>query len=182
MNRKSSFIISLFILVMLNVVVFVMPVAAVEDGDFDASEFDVTISIPSIEVEAPIVTLFIRAFPDGQVTWDTSEITSEVGYLDGLPWFGEGGNVVLGGHSELAGREPSVFYDLDDVELGDEIIVNDKGEEFVYIVTDVFEVEQYDLSILYPTNSEQLTLMTCDTDSLVGGVYNRRVVVIAERA
>lgn len=182
MNRKSSFILSLAIILIINIVVFAAPVAAIEDGEFDASEFDVTISIPSIEVEAPVVTLFIRAFPDGQVTWDTSTITSEVGYLDGLPWFGEGGNVVLGGHSELVGREPSVFYELDEVELGDEIIVNDHDEEYVYIVTDIFEVEQYDLSILYPTNGEQLTLMTCDTDSLVGGVYNRRVVVIAERA
>lgn len=182
MNRKSSFILSAAILLIINVMVFAMPVAATEGAADDEIDAEVTISIPAIEVEAPIVTLFIRAFPDGQVTWDTSEITSEVGYLDGLPWFGEGGNIVLGGHSELTGREPSVFYDLDDVELGDEIIVNDHGEEYVYIVTDIFEVEQYDLSILYPTNTEQLTLMTCDVDSLVGGVYNRRVVVIAERA
>ncbi len=177
MTRKSLTTLIMAVLLIINIAVIVTPAAALELEDVE-----VTISIPSIEVEAPIVTLHIRAFPNGEVTWDTSGITSEVGFLEGMPWFGEGGNVVLGGHSELAERAPTVFYELDAVEIGDEIIINDRGEEFVYIVTDTFEVDQSDLSILFPTNGEQLTLMTCDTDSLAGGVYSRRVVVIAERA
>lgn len=180
MQRKAFFFIAFFLFFVANVFVYMAPVAAQEqDALVDTG---VTLSIPAIDVEAPIVTLYIRAFPTGEVTWDTTAITSEVGYLDGMAWFGEGGNIVLGGHSELVGRVPAVFYELDEVAIGDEIIVDDNGTEWRYIVTDTFEVSASDLSILYPTRGERLTLMTCDTDSLVGGQYSRRVVVIAERA
>lgn len=181
MGRKSFLVAVVIVLLLIaQAVVYIVPAAAQEADTIAAT--GVTLSIPAIDVEAPIVTLYIRAFPSGEVTWDTSTITSEVGYLDGLAWFGEGGNIVLGGHSELAGRVPAVFYDLDDVVVGDEIIVNDHGTEWRYVVTETFTVSDRDLSILYPTRGERLTLMTCDTDSLVGGQYSRRVVVIAERA
>jgi LPXTG-site transpeptidase (sortase) family protein len=140
------------------------------------------ISIPSIGVNAPVVRLGLRQFANGDVTWDTSTITTQVGHLDGMGWFGQAGNTVLGGHSELAGRSPAVFYDLDKVEIGDEIVVTIGDTVYRYTVTRTFEVGQRDLSILYPTNNEQLTIMTCDTDSLSGGQYVRRTVIVAERA
>ncbi|NJL54239.1 sortase [bacterium] len=181
MGRKSFFMIVVIVLLLVaQAVVYIVPAAAQEVESL--AETGVTLSIPAIDVEAPIVTLHIRAFPSGEVTWDTSSITTEVGFLDGMAWFGQGGNIVLGGHSELAGRAPAVFYHLDEVVVGDEIIVNDNGTEWRYVVTETFTVSDRDLSILYPTRSERLTLMTCDTDSLVGGQYSRRVVVIAERA
>lgn len=138
-----------------------------------------SISIPAIGVNAPIVTIGIRAFPDGSVTWDTTNLTTQVGYLDGTSWFGEGGNVVLGGHSELAERAPSVFYNLDDLNVGDEIVVTVNGTQHRYTVTRKFDVATSDLSIVYPTNNEQLTIMTCDIDSYVNGTYARRTVIVA---
>lgn len=138
-----------------------------------------SISIPAIGVEAPIVTIGVRAFPDGSVTWDTTNLTTQVGYLDGTSWFGEGGNIVLGGHSELGERAPAVFYNLDDLAVGDEIIVTIHGRENRYAVTRKFAVDQSDLSIVYPTSSEQLTIMTCDTSSFEGGTYSRRTVIVA---
>lgn len=140
-----------------------------------------TLEIPSLEVETTIVPIEIRAFPDGTMTWDTSELTTEVGYLQGTAWFGDGSNIVLGGHSELANHMPSVFYNLHLMEAGDEIIVNDNGEEIQYIVSDVTEVDPADLSILYPSDQEVLTLITCDLDSFTGYEYKRRVVIVAER-
>ncbi|MDX1993021.1 MAG: sortase [bacterium] len=138
-----------------------------------------TIQIPSIGVDAPIVTLNIRAFPDGSVTWDTTAITSQVGYLNGTSWFGRGGNVVLGGHSELAERAPGVFFRLHEVAVGDEVIVTVDGSERRYTVTRVFEVDETDLSILNSASSERLTIMTCSRASYAGGAYPRRTVVIA---
>lgn len=139
------------------------------------------LSIPSIEVDAPIVTLGIRAFSNGDVTWDTTEITSQVGFLDGMAWFGQGGNTAIGGHSELADRVPAVFYQLDQVAVGDDIFVTVDGNQIHYRVTNTFTVRYTDLTILYPTSAEQLTLFTCDTASFNGGNYTRRDVVVAER-
>ena len=141
----------------------------------------VRLLIPSVGVDAPIVRLGIREFANGDVTWDTSTITSEVGFLDGMTWFGQPGNTVLGGHSELEGRVPAVFYDLDKVAVGDEVVVTHADGALRYVVTRAFEVNRRDLSILYPTNHEQLTIITCDTDSFTGSGYARRTVVIAER-
>jgi len=138
-----------------------------------------SISIPAIGVDAPIVTIGIRTFSDGSVTWDTTNLTTQVGYLDGTSWFGEGGNIVLGGHSELAERAPAVFYRLDELVVGDEIIINTGNGERRYTITRTFDVDAFDLSIVYPTNHEQLTIMTCDTSSYVNGAYTRRTVVIA---
>lgn len=140
-----------------------------------------TISIPSIDVYAPVVPLNLRVFPDNNVTWDTSEITSQVGYLQGTAWLGEGGNTVLGGHSELDGRAPTVFYDLDKVALGDEIIITEDGRELRYVVVSLQAVAPDDLSAIQPTTSERLTIITCDTTSFDDDEYNRRVVVVAER-
>lgn len=169
---KGAILSALFFFMLLVMTAF--PVSAYESTG-------VTISIPSIGVSAPIVSIGIRSFPNGDVTWDTTELTSQVGFLQGTAWFGQGGNIVLGGHSELAERAPSVFYDLDQVNVGDEIVIVTNGEEIRYRVTDVFNVSNRDLSILYPSNTERLTIMTCDTASLSGGTYNRRDVVVAER-
>ncbi|MEQ8676801.1 MAG: sortase [Aggregatilineales bacterium] len=162
------------LLLLMNIVMTASPVSA-----YDAT--GVTISIPSIGVSAPIVSIGIRAFPNGDVTWDTTELTTQVGFLQGTAWFGQGGNIVLGGHSELAERAPSVFYDLDQVVVGDEIVINSDGQDIRYRVTSVSNVSYRDLSILYPSTSERLTIMTCDTASLSGGNYSRRDVVVAER-
>lgn len=140
-----------------------------------------TLEIPSLEIETTIVPINIRAFPDGSLTWDTSRLTTQVGYLQGTAWFGEGSNIVLGGHSELANHIPSVFHELHTMQAGDDIFVRDQGDELHYVVTRVFEVDPADLSILYPSDQEVLTLITCDLDSFTGYEYDRRIVIVAER-
>jgi LPXTG-site transpeptidase (sortase) family protein len=88
---------------------------------------------------------------------------------------------VLGGHSQLAPGQPDVFYNLDQVSIGDEIIITETGSVRRYSVTDVYRANQYDIAPLRPTSHEQLTLITCDSasyDANSGG-YNNRVVVVA---
>jgi len=141
------------------------------------------ISIPSISVEAPIVPVYIREFPNGDVTWDVSDLQMTVGHFEGLPAVGQGGNTVLGGHSERARGEADVFYNLHRVALGDAIFVTSDGVEFRYEVAQVSSVEPQDLSVLSQTSGEQLTLITCDLASFEeDGSYSRRVVVVAQRA
>jgi len=152
------------------------PVAANEEPG-------VQITIPSIQVEAPIVPVYIREFPNGEVTWDVSDLRMSVGHFEGMPFVGQGGNAVLGGHSERARGEADIFYNLHQVSVGDEIIVTANGEEYHYEVQRVFSVDPQDLSVLYPTHSERLTLITCDLASFQeeSGSYGRRVVVVADR-
>lgn len=142
-----------------------------------------TISIPSIEVSAPIVPIYVRQFSDGSVTWDTSRLRKKVGFLDGTSWFGQPGNIVLGAHSEQSRGVADVFYKLDQIQVGAEIIATVDGIEMRYAVVNVYTVGYEDISPLYPTGHEQLTLITCDLGSYTGstGSYSHRIVVVAHR-
>jgi LPXTG-site transpeptidase (sortase) family protein len=174
MFRNSSIVLRLVCLL------FVMWPALNSPSFLSAADDGVRVQIPTIDVNAVITPIELRVFPDGNVTWDTSQLRWDVGYFEGTAWFGEGSNIVLGGHSELEGRRPAVFYELDAVEVGDEIIITERNDRRQYTVTRVFEVDVDNLDVVMPTSSERLTLITCDTDSLNDGRYSRRVVVIAQ--
>lgn len=133
-----------------------------------------TIVIPSIDVNAPIVDVYVEYYPNGSVTWNVSGLTSQVGFFVGTDPLAQGGNTVLGSHSTLNDNSAGVFYNLDDVSIGDEIIIYDDEAERRYTVTSVSRVHKSNTSILFRTDSEQLTIITCDTNN-----GNYRIVVIA---
>lgn len=167
--RSGLLLLSALFMVLLNV----MSLTAQAQGGM-------ALRIPSIDVEAEVVNVGLRAYDDGSVTWDVSGISAEVGLFEGLAAFGEGGNVGLGGHSVNVDGTPSVFYALDQVAVGDEIFVIVDGVERHYIVSSTSTVDYRDLTIFYPTDGETLTLITCDIDSYTGTGYQARVVVVAE--
>lgn len=137
-----------------------------------------TISIASLDINASITPLEIRQMSHG-TTWDTSRLVQEVGYFTGTGWFGQGTNIVLGGHSELAERQPDVFYNLDEIQLGDVISVHADGNDYNYVVTSIETVSPSNLNSILPTGFEQLTLITCDTNSFDGATYQQRLIIRA---
>lgn len=146
---------------------------------FDLQSNAVRIEIPSIDLSATIVPLDIKRLPTGS-TWETGSLTQQVGHFTGTSWFGESGNIALGGHSELARGQADIFYNLDQVEVGDSIYVTVDGKELEYIVTSKNRVSIEEVGVLAQTNYEKLTLITCDTQSYtLGGTYDRRLVVNA---
>lgn len=138
-----------------------------------------TIAIPSIQVAAPIVSAYYS--PELR-TWDVSHLYMTVGHMEFTPWFGmNGGNIVLGAHSETAAGEPDIFYNLRNVQIGDEIVVTVGGTNYVYRVVQTKVISARDTSILRPNTTETLTLFTCDIASYADGKYTHRNVVVAER-
>jgi LPXTG-site transpeptidase (sortase) family protein len=140
------------------------------------------IRIPDIGVEAPIVPVYIETLPGG-TTWNVSGLRMNAGLFTGLGTFGQQTNTVIGAHSEATDGSPDLFYNLDSLQVDDAITIDANGQQFVYEVTDVYQVSINDLSPLYPTQDEQLTLITCARDSYdsATGEYSRRVVVVAVR-
>jgi LPXTG-site transpeptidase (sortase) family protein len=143
----------------------------------------ITISIPSIDVEANVVTAYIARLPEGR-TWDLRQLGSSVARLDSTGQIGQTGNTVLAGHSELSNRRQSVFYNLGNVQTGSEISVNMNGVEYRYTVIGIQNIPITELSVLYPTSDERLTLLTCDPASYEAstGIYTRRIAVTAMRS
>lgn len=142
-----------------------------------------SIQIPAINVQSPIRTAYIRQFANGSITWDMAPFRWSVAHLEGTAWFGQRGNVVLGGHSEIAPGKEDIFYYLNHVKVGDEIVIQAEDAEIRYVIQEVKTVHYTDLSVLSAKFGEQLTLITCNRGSYdkASGQYTERVIVIAQR-
>jgi sortase A len=94
---------------------------------------------------------------------------------------GDVGNAVVAGHYDSY-TDPAVFYDLNELEVGDEVrIVTEDGEELTFAVTEVesIHVDDADTSKIFgQTDERNLNLITCegvwDTDA---GMYDHRLIV-----
>lgn len=131
---------------------------------------------------ASINALVVDAYLNGE-SWDVSQLGNNAGHLQGTAWFGTPGNIALAGHVELADGRKAIFAHIDQLSEGDPIILMLAGGEQRYSVTEVKRVPPDDLSILYPTSTDQLTLITCDIGAynFLENAYQERIVVIAER-
>jgi sortase A len=80
------------------------------------------------------------------------------GHMPWTPLPGQPGNAVISGHRTTYGAP---FFDLDLVEIGDEIVVETAIGTHVYTVRDVFVVEPTDVWVTDPRPGAWLTLTTC---------------------
>ncbi|MGB1288225.1 MAG: sortase [Aggregatilineales bacterium] len=163
--------------------IITLSITAWQTSTVQATDTITSISIPVIGVNVPIYPLYITEDAYGEVTWDTSELRMSAGHLTGLAWFGEQGNVAVGGHATSPDGQPDVFYALPNLRVGDVIDVTTGGTVYRYQIISTSNVDRYDLSILSQTiGTEMLTLFTCDTGSgYQNGDYGRRHVVQAVR-
>lgn len=132
--------------------------------------------IPAAAVSSPIIPVYL----DG-TSWDVSKLGVNVGHLQGTAWFNQIGNVVLSGHVELSDGRRGVFASLEDLLVGDTIIVEYEGAQRRYVVTEITKAAPDDLTPLYPEQRERLTLVTCDSYDFLSDSYLERTIVIAER-
>ncbi len=72
----------------------------------------------------------------------------------------QGGNTVIVGH-RFTYNDPAVFYHLDKIQTGDEIVLYWDKAIYVYEVTRVFVVPASAVEIEAPTDQPLLTLYTC---------------------
>ncbi|MDQ7023951.1 MAG: sortase [Anaerolineae bacterium] len=132
--------------------------------------------IPTLDIVVDVTT-----FPLGQQTWDISPWERNAGQLERLGWIDTPSNTVIAAHSEYPSGEPAVFSELDTLRAGDVIFVRDGDLQRRYIVFEVRIVDYRDLTVLYPTTTSRLTLITCSIPSYVAAqnLYYERVAVIA---
>jgi LPXTG-site transpeptidase (sortase) family protein len=135
------------------------------------------IFIPSAGIYATVIRVYLN---DG--TWNVDNLGDNVGHLEGTDWLGGGpGNIVLSGHVELRDGRAGVFAQIEDLEMGALIELTQDDEVLQYNVTEIYRVEPDDISPIYPTTTDQLTLITCDEYDFFQNTYTERVIVVAER-
>jgi LPXTG-site transpeptidase (sortase) family protein len=138
--------------------------------------------IPAVGIDAAVVVKGVDAAgvmqaPDNAFDTAWYDFSAKPGY---------GGNAVFSGHVDYINVGKAVFWDIKDLNEGDEIHVRlDDGTVYRYAVT--FK-QQYEAStapvseIVGPTPKETVTLITCSgTFSSATHQYDKRLVVRAER-
>ncbi|WP_173918616.1 class F sortase [Halobacillus sp. Marseille-Q1614] len=138
------------------------------------------VKIPSLDVDAPIEKVGIlengqMGVPDG---------TESVGWFEPGTKPGQTGNSVFAGHVDSK-TGPAVFFYLDQLEKGDEIIVTDEeGTELTYTVKRMESYSYNDAPIdevFGRTDSKNLNLITCTgTFNREKGTHEERLVVYTE--
>ena len=135
-----------------------------------------TVHIPRIGVHAEVTT-----FPLGATTWEISPWERNAGQLAHLGWIDSPVNTVIAAHSEYPSGEAGIFSELDTLRAGDVVFVRDGDLQRAYIVHEIQLVDYQDLTPLYPTTDNRLTLITCSIPSYVAAqnLYYERIIVVA---
>ncbi len=153
----------------------------------------VQILIPKLNIQRTVVYVGLKGNQ-----WDTDSLFANqnrqdlVGQIMTSSNPRDGSNIVLMGHNYNEGwySGPGVFANIKSLQPGDEIEVQtESGEHFIYIVQKVkqipwgnntnAELEKHQ-KYLYPTENEQLTLVTCG--GTVFFSWSHRVYVVASPA
>lgn len=113
--------------------------------------------------------------------WDISRLTHEAAHLAGTAYPGQPGNAVLAGHITIPGQGWGPFRELDTLLMGEYIFIEDGQEVYTYEVFDNRLVDATAIDVVFPTEQDQLTLITCSGWDDEQEEYTKRVVVVARR-
>jgi sortase A len=125
-------------------------------------EQGIRIQIPTINVDAPVV--------EGD---DWELLKQGAGHHIGSANPGETGNCIISAHNDIFGK---IFRDLPDLGLGDEVFVHTASQVYRYVVTQKRFIEPTEISVMYPTSSPVLTLISC----YPYGIDTHRIIIIGE--
>ena len=104
--------------------------------------------------------------------WDVPRYTADH-YWPVSAYPGTAGNITIAGH---VGYKDTIFSQLPEVRVGDEILVYVGDRRHRYVVTEVLTVLPNETWAMLPTPKETLTLITC----VPIGVYSHRLIVRAK--
>ena len=128
--------------------------------------------IPKLKLDAPIMLAPIK-----DQTWDVSQLGQAVGHLEGTARPGSASNVVLAGHVTLDTGEYGPFAGLGKLSAGDSIYVYEGGQQYEYVIDGRETVDITAVEVTYPTETGQLTLITCNNWSAEEGRYVERLIM-----
>ncbi len=132
------------------------------------------LSIPSIGIYSNIVSV-------GRLSNNAIDVpSSSVGRFNESPWFGNGGGILLDGHS------PGVLGNLISIQVGQIVVVYSDGNEHQYrvISKEITGVDETDMrrALSAQGSSEGVNIITCTGSyEAARGTYSQRLVVYTER-
>lgn len=137
---------------------------------------DPTITIPKINVNAPVV--YLNSIQEIDVL---KGLENGIVHYGNTPNPGQGGNTVFFGHSSNDWWQPGnykfVFVLLDKLTVGDKFSINFQSVRYTYQVTGTQVVDPTQVSVLNQTAAPTATLITCSPP----GTSWKRLVVSAKQ-
>lgn len=134
---------------------------------------DFFLEINKLNIQVPVIT---NVDPVDKEKYNAALI-SGVAHMNGTAFPGDKGNIFIYGHSSSEIKSPydKIFLNLNDLEKGDEIVVNYKDRSYTYSVREKKIVEKDDLSVTKQSEEKLLTLMTCWPI----GTVDKRLIIVA---
>ena len=120
---------------------------------------EAVLSIPKIDLRVPVFAN-TTALP----------LNRGVGHVEGSASPGSDGNVAIAGHRD------GFFRGLMHLSEGDTIEVATLSERHTYLVSEISIVDPLDVSVLEPTDTATLTLITCYPFHYIGNAPERYIV------
>ncbi|MDP3954235.1 MAG: class D sortase [bacterium] len=135
--------------------------------DYELKNINNRLSIPQIGINMPIfLSDSVRTLAKGGWMFPHTSTPDK------------GGNTVIFGHRfKFLPPIGNTFYNLDKLTVGEEFELSWQGATYRYRVIESKVVEPTDLSVLNPTDSPRLTLITCSPLF----TSKQRLIIIAER-
>lgn len=154
------------------------PVPAVQQSQVAEPQ---TLTIPKLNVQTSVEQV-------GQDAGGRMDVPTGV---DNVGWYslgfkpGEAGNAVIDGHLDTVTGAPAVFFYLDRLTAGDQVMVTDKnGKNLTFEVTNVqsYPFDQVPLQDIFgPNDKPRLNLITCiGVWDRINRNYSNRLVVYTE--
>lgn len=128
--------------------------------------------IPALNLDAPVVLA-----PIENQTWKVDHLGQAIGHLEGTAPPGSDSNLVLAGHVTLAAGIPGPFIGLGRLVPGDVVAIYKGGQKFEYVVDGQQTVDSTAVEVTYPTDTPQITLITCQNWNDETDRYEQRLVV-----
>lgn len=128
--------------------------------------------IPKLSLDTPVLYA-----PVENGTWRVDHLFQAVGYLEGTAPPGSASNFVVAGHVTLEAGVYGPFANLGYLAPGDLIVIYQNGKEIPYLVSDSFVVGTKSVDVVYPSDTGEITLITCINWNGDQGRYTDRLVV-----
>jgi LPXTG-site transpeptidase (sortase) family protein len=128
--------------------------------------------IPKLDLDRAIVLS-----PIENQTWRVDHLGQSIGHLEGTAPPGSNSNIVLAAHVTLGTGVYGPFAGLAQLAAGDVIYVYSGEQKFEYIVDGYQTVDRTSVEVTYPSESGEITLITCSNWDGGEGRYIDRLVV-----
>jgi sortase A len=143
-----------------------MPPATTSSSTLSSAPSELARGTPLAELSIPRIGLSVVVLHGS----DAHTLRLGLGHIENTPLPGESGNVAIAGHRD------TFFRPLQNVQVGDDILLGTREARVHYRVSWFRVVNSYEVSVLGPTRDAMLTLVTCYPFWFIGQAPDRFVV------